>query len=290
MKPVRGSGAKIVLLVGVVALALTTLFLAPELLALVGHSSTTSRQIPATRVWSPSPGTVAPTVAHRPPTTRPAPIVSLLSPTLPPTWTASPTPSSSPTGTDHPTVTLPHTTPALSPPPSATVAATQPPAVTVATATAPAAAPVHALSSERLLIPAIGVDAPIVPVGLDVAGNMAAPSGWYDVGWYRYGPRPGFSGSAVLAGHLDTNTGAPAVFWRLGELAPGQEILYQDQNGEQSTFVVEQTASYPWDQVPLDLIFARGGEPRLTLITCGGTWSRENQNYSLRTVVYTRPG
>jgi sortase (surface protein transpeptidase) len=119
---------------------------------------------------------------------------------------------------------------------------------------------------------------------------MAAPAGWYDVGWYRYGPRPGYSGSAVLAGHLDTNTGAPAVFWRLDELVPGQAILYQNQNGEQSNFVVEQIASYPLDQVPLDQIFARGGEARLALITCGGTWSQENQNYSMRIVVYARPG
>jgi sortase (surface protein transpeptidase) len=138
----------------------------------------------------------------------------------------------------------------------------------------------------RLIIPALNVDAVVVPVGLDANGAMAAPEDWFEIGWFRYGPRPGFAGSAALAGHLDTNTGAPATFWDLGELVPGQEVIYQSEDGTRLTFVVDEIATYPWDSVPLERVFARSGEPRLALITCGGQWSREHRNYSHRTIVY----
>jgi sortase (surface protein transpeptidase) len=138
----------------------------------------------------------------------------------------------------------------------------------------------------RLIIPALNVDAVVVPVGLDANGAMAAPEDWFEIGWFRYGPRPGFAGSAALAGHLDTNTGAPATFWDLSKLVPGQEVVYQSEDGSRTTFVVDEVATYPWDEVPLERVFARSGEPRLALITCGGQWSREHRNYSHRTIVY----
>ena len=93
-------------------------------------------------------------------------------------------------------------------------------------------------------------------------------------------------GSAALAGHLDTDTGTPAAFWNLDQLAPGNQVIYQAKDGNQISFIVNEVAVYPWNQVPLDRVFARDGVPRLALITCGGTWSRQHRNYSHRTVVY----
>src|SRR6266702_3136644 len=57
----------------------------------------------------------------------------------------------------------------------------------------------------RLLIPAIGVNAPIESVEVRPDGTMEKPAQrpWNDVGWYNSGPRPGERGSAVIAGHLD---------------------------------------------------------------------------------------
>ena len=34
-----------------------------------------------------------------------------------------------------------------------------------------------------------------------------------DVGWYELGARPGEAGNGVIAGHLDTDRGAPAAFF-----------------------------------------------------------------------------
>jgi hypothetical protein len=67
-------------------------------------------------------------------------------------------------------------------------------------------------------IPAIGVHAPIVAVGLQADGTMQVPDPG-QVGWYRLGPQPGAPGPAVLIGHVDDRTG-PAVFYRLRQSAP----------------------------------------------------------------------
>jgi sortase (surface protein transpeptidase) len=198
------------------------------------------------------------------------------------TLAAGPTASQVPAETATTEPALPTDTPTARP--SAT--AGQP---TSTSTVSPTATPVPTLPARvepRLIIPAINVDAVVVPVGLDANGAMAAPEDWFEIGWFRYGPRPGFAGSAALAGHLDTNTGAPATFWDLNKLVPGQEVVYQAEDTSRLTFVVDQVATYPWDDVPLDRVFARSGAPRLALITCGGQWSREHRNYSHRTIVY----
>src|SRR5947209_4775978 len=58
----------------------------------------------------------------------------------------------------------------------------------------------------QLLIPAIHVDAPVEQVGTTEDGAMDVPKEWEDVGWFEKGYRPGQSGSAVVAGHLDSTT------------------------------------------------------------------------------------
>ena len=233
---------------------------------------------PAT--FTPFPTIQLPTVTRRPADTQTAtPLATPPFPSLTPSVTTIPTltPTAMPTPTLAPPTAVP-STPTLPPP----TAAPQP------QPTVPPPPPPAASSADRLIIPAISVDAPITPVGLDAYGNMAAPAGWFDIAWFRYGPQPGSPGSAAMAGHLDTNTGAPATFWNLGLLVPGNEVIYQTADGGQITFVVEETTVYPWDQAPLDRIFARSGDPRISLITCGGTWSREHRNYSHRVIVFAR--
>lgn len=138
----------------------------------------------------------------------------------------------------------------------------------------------------RLRIPAIGVDAWIEPVGLTKDQAMGVPSRWEDVGWFRLGYRPGEVGNAVIAGHLDTNTGAPAVFWDLDRLQPGDEIIVVADDGVERVFVVQGADAYEYDQAPVQRIFGPAERPRLNLITCDGAWNRRVRNYSHRLVVY----
>ena len=43
----------------------------------------------------------------------------------------------------------------------------------------------------RVRLPALRVDAPVTPVGVDDRGRMDVPFNIRTVGWYRFGPGPG---------------------------------------------------------------------------------------------------
>ncbi len=100
---------------------------------------------------------------------------------------------------------------------------------------------------------------------------MAVPKGWNNVGWYNLGYKIGENGSAVIDGHYDTVTGAPAAFYKLGNLNPGDSIEVIDDRGASLKFTVTRKESYPFDGVPLQAIFASAGKVSLNLITCGGS-------------------
>lgn len=137
-------------------------------------------------------------------------------------------------------------------------------------------------------IPSFHIFAQVESVGMDTQGRMDIPKNAQDVGWYNLGFRPGQNGSAVLDGHYDTPTGAPAVFYTISQLKPGNTLLITDTLGKTYTFVVTQNTQYPYDQLPLQQIFASKGKKELNLITCSGIWDKNTHNYSTRDVVYAQ--
>jgi sortase (surface protein transpeptidase) len=158
------------------------------------------------------------------------------------------------------------------------------------TASAPKVLATPVLSNPAyLLIPSIGVDAPIENIGVLANGDLATPTQnpWGGVGWYHLGPHPGQSGSAVIAGHLDRPGGAPAVFWNLRNTQPGAIVTVIDEQGAALHFRVTQVAAYAPDQAPLQEIFANPGGKFLNLITCAGDWIASEHQTTLRLVVYT---
>jgi sortase (surface protein transpeptidase) len=138
----------------------------------------------------------------------------------------------------------------------------------------------------ELRIPALGIDAPVTSVGQLPDGSMDIPRSPNEIGWYAPGTIPGDVGSAVLSGHFDAADGSPAVFWKLGELKPGDVVLVATRSGSTLRFRVTGSERYPHDEAPLQRIFAAGDEPRLNLVTCAGEWNRTT--YAERLVVYTR--
>lgn len=139
----------------------------------------------------------------------------------------------------------------------------------------------------NISIPKINVSADIESVGQDSEGKMDVPEGVFNVGWYNLGFKPGEKGSAVMAGHLDTITGAPAVFYNISKLQAGDRIIVTDKKGKTLNFEVSGVQSYAFDKVPLQEVFTSTDKPRLNLITCVGTWDVGTRNYSERLVVYT---
>jgi hypothetical protein len=138
----------------------------------------------------------------------------------------------------------------------------------------------------RISIPAIGVSAAVVRLGLNRDGTLQVPD--FDVtGWFVGGPAPGETGPAVIAGHIDSRRG-PAVFHRLRELRPGQEITVGRRDGSSVRFAVDGVAQYPKDAFPTEAVFGPAPEPLLRLITCGGAFDRSRRSYRDNVVVTAR--
>jgi hypothetical protein len=148
--------------------------------------------------------------------------------------------------------------------------------------------PLHRAGSAEgptwIAIPRIGVKASVVPVGLQADGAMQVPDPG-QVGWYRLGPRPGAPGPAVLVGHLDSRTG-PAVFYRLRQLRPGDEILLGQRTGATSRFLVGRLERHRKAALPVDRIWTGATRPLLRLVTCGGRFDRATGHYRDNLIVY----
>jgi hypothetical protein len=138
-----------------------------------------------------------------------------------------------------------------------------------------------------ITIPAIGVQAPIVAVGLQTNGAMQTPDPG-QVGWYRLGPRPGAPGPAVLIGHVDNRTDQD-VFFRLHELRPGDEILISQSDGTTTRFLVGRLEQHPKTALPTSHIWTTAPGPWLRLITCGGPFIHATGHYRDNLIVYASP-
>ena len=115
----------------------------------------------------------------------------------------------------------------------------------------------------RLSIPAIGVNAGIIPVGVTRAGHLAIGRSVRDVYRWRAGVLPGQQGSAVLAGH--TWSKGHGVFDDLGRLRPGNLVVV-GRNRFEVTRVRRVTGM---TRSAVARLFSDRGDPRLVLITCG---------------------
>lgn len=137
-------------------------------------------------------------------------------------------------------------------------------------------------------IEGIGVsNAPVLDVGVEDDGDMEVP-GANDVGWYRFNPTPGEAGSAVLAAHISYN-GNPGVFRYLDEAQVGDRVVIEYDDQSATEFVIVELAQYDKDELPKQRVFAKDGDPLLTLITCGGDFNRSLRSYEDNVVAYAVP-
>ncbi|WP_171111360.1 MULTISPECIES: class F sortase [Streptomyces] len=137
-------------------------------------------------------------------------------------------------------------------------------------------------------IPAIQVDAPITPVGLDAAGWVDAPPAEDPnlAGWFTGAVSPGEKGTAVVVGHVDNQLG-PAVFYGLGALNRGNRIEVVRQDGKTAVFEVYGVEVFAKDNFPGDRVYGSKGVPELRVITCGGGFSKQN-GYDGNVVAFAR--
>ncbi|GAA2491021.1 class F sortase [Terrabacter carboxydivorans] len=142
---------------------------------------------------------------------------------------------------------------------------------------------------DRLVITRLGIDMPVVPEGVARDGEMALPATPAQVGWYRYGPRPGDgSGATVLAAHLDMPGYGVGPIAGISELHDGDVISVRS-GGQTRRYRVTAVDAIRKASLDLAALFARDGPPRIRLVTCGGTFDREKRRYDENVVVTAEP-
>lgn len=136
-------------------------------------------------------------------------------------------------------------------------------------------------------IPSIGVRSQLLTLGIRTDGMIEVPSMAEadQAGWYRYSPRPGETGPAVVVGHVDSTDGA-AVFYRLGELTPGTPIEVGRTDGSVVRFRVRGVEAFAKAEFPTERVYGNTAGPELRLITCGGAYDSTRGGYQDNVVVF----
>jgi hypothetical protein len=176
-----------------------------------------------------------------------------------------------------------HSTPVLRPVAAGVAALPAPTGPIVAPPQSAPPAPVA--SPVSLTIPLIGVKTNLITLGLAQGGAMQVPSSTTVAGWYTGSPRPGSIGSAIIVGHIDSETG-PGVFYRLSELRGGDDVFVRRADGTTAEFRVTSIQTYLKDQFPTGQVYGPTPDAELRLITCGGAFDSATRHYLSNIVVY----
>ncbi|MGW6413577.1 class F sortase [Streptomyces sp. NPDC055055] len=138
----------------------------------------------------------------------------------------------------------------------------------------------------KVAIPALFVEAPLMPLRLDGRGRLGAPplDKPMTAGWHQAGPSPGEKGTAVLVGHRDTLTG-PAVFLSLKALRRGDTVKVTRADRTAAVFTVDEVSTYTKHAFPDRKVYGSTGRAELRLITCGGRFDRK-QGYESNVIAF----
>ena len=178
-------------------------------------------------------------------------------------------------------------TPAATPPTGrvlpadATTATTAVPAPTVPPASA-AGAPSPPV---KIRIESIGASAPVDPLGLNKDGTLQVPTDYKRAGYYIGRPAPGAVGPAIIAAHVDSKAG-PAVFYRLRDVQPGDEVVVTRADKSEVVFIVERVEQHPKNAFPTEAVYGSTEGATLRLITCGGSFNKRSGHYRDNLIAY----
>ncbi|MFB9351166.1 class F sortase [Streptomyces heliomycini] len=155
----------------------------------------------------------------------------------------------------------------------------------------PSAEPVRVLARSvpvGLEIPAIGVDTPVIRLGLAPDRTVQVPpvTAHDRAGWYRHSPTPGQIGPSVILGHVTVGRHGDGVFRHLARLRPGDGIVARLENGTAAVFAVDSVRTVAKADFPTDAVYGDVGRPELRLITCGGP--RTGDEYRDNVIVFAR--
>ncbi len=168
--------------------------------------------------------------------------------------------------------------------PRSEVAVITPLAIPTENAVIGASGPMSASAPVRLTIASIGVDTPLMDLGLMPDGSLEVPPDGTLAGWFTGAPTPGELGPAVIAGHVDWI--GPAVFHDLPLVVPGDLIDVARADGSTAVFSVMEVGEYPKDAFPTEAVYGAVSFAGLRLITCDGIFDKATGHYKDNFVVF----
>ncbi len=138
---------------------------------------------------------------------------------------------------------------------------------------------------KKLIIPSLDIDTKVENVGITGNGNIGTPSSFNTVAWYKYGPKPGDPGKAILDGHVDNGLGLSGIFLHLSSIKIGADIYLTDAKGSKLHFVVVATSTADYT-ARLDSVTEKTpSKSGLLLITCEGNWVSKSRTYDKRVLI-----
>lgn len=137
-----------------------------------------------------------------------------------------------------------------------------------------------------LTIKKLGIEnARILSMGVNTKGELATPANIFDVGWYNASGLPGEGRTLIIDGH----NGGPhvhGVFKDLPELSSGDEIKIERGDGAIFKYSVVENVTVPLEEADAYMSTAskspESGKESVTLISCTGEWSQQQQTYLSR--------
>ncbi|MFK4105776.1 class F sortase [Streptomyces sp. NPDC019531] len=137
-----------------------------------------------------------------------------------------------------------------------------------------------------LRIPAVGVDTPLIRLGLAKDGSVQVPpiAAHDRAGWYEHSPTPGQQGPSVILGHVTVGSYGDGVFRHLTDLRKGDEIETRLKNGMSAVFAVTEVRTVAKADFPTKEVYGDVDRPELRLITCGG--ARTGDGYLDNVIVF----
>lgn len=145
----------------------------------------------------------------------------------------------------------------------------------------------RAAGPNRLLIPALGVDAPVVAEPSH-DGALVIPGDPGTVGrWVGSAAVTSAIGTTLLAGHVSID-GRPGALSALARVEPSTVVVTTDASGRPTLWRVVELQTRSKDDLPA---FPATGSRRLAIVTCGGPLleTRTSRSYRDNVIAYAVP-
>jgi LPXTG-site transpeptidase (sortase) family protein len=139
----------------------------------------------------------------------------------------------------------------------------------------------------RLVVPSVGIDAPVVPIETSTDGVLTPPADVDTAGWWQRSAEPGArKGQVLVTGH--TVHDGDGSMDAMGGVKPGDQVRLR-RGGKTALYRTTAVAVYSKAKVAeraTKLFGQDGGHGRLVLVTCAD-WNGED--YESNIIVFADP-